>query len=63
MFRRYTNPLSVMELSLCEHANKWMLEPSGSDALPQSIAENNCVLLVGPEGGFSANEIDWARVQ
>jgi 16S rRNA (uracil1498-N3)-methyltransferase len=54
-------PLSVPELSLCEHAHKWMLEPSGSDALPQSIAEKNCVLLVGPEGGFSADEIDWAR--
>jgi 16S rRNA (uracil1498-N3)-methyltransferase len=54
-------PLPVLELSLCENANKWMLEPSGSDSLPQSIAENNCVLLVGPEGGFSTDEIDWAR--
>ena len=54
-------PLSVPELSLCEHAHKWMLEPSGSDALPQSIAAKNCALLVGPEGGFSADEIDWAR--
>ena len=54
-------PISVMELFLSENANKWMLEPSGSDTLPQSIAENNSVLLVGPEGGFSADEIDWAR--
>ena len=54
-------PISVMELSLGETVNKWMLEPSGSDALPLCIAENNCVLLIGPEGGFSANEIDWAQ--
>ena len=54
-------PISVMELSLGETVNKWMLEPSGSDALPLCIVENNCVLLVGPEGGFSANEIDWAQ--
>lgn len=54
-------PVSLMELSLGENVNKWMLEPSGSDALPQSIAENNVVLLIGPEGGFSAIEIDWAR--
>lgn len=54
-------PISVMELSLGGSMNKWMLEPSGSDALPHCIAENNCVLLVGPEGGFSANEIDWAQ--
>ena len=54
-------PISLMELSLGESVNKWMLEPSGSDALPLCIAENNCVLLVGPEGGFSANEIHWAQ--
>ena len=54
-------PISVMELSLGETVNKWMLEPSGSDALPLCIAENNCVLLIGPEGGFSANEIHWAQ--
>ena len=54
-------PVSLMELSLSKSANKWMLEPSGSDALPQSIAENNVVLLIGPEGGFSENEIDWAQ--
>jgi len=54
-------PISLMELSLGESVNKWMLEPSGSDALPLCIVENNCVLLVGPEGGFSANEIDWAQ--
>lgn len=54
-------PISLLELSLSEHTNKWMLEPSGSDALPQSIAENRCVLLVGPEGGFSADEIEWAQ--
>ena len=54
-------PHSVLGLSLCKNANKWMLEPSGSGSLPQSIAENNCVLFVGPEGGFSTDEIDWAR--
>ena len=54
-------PISLMELSLGEYVNKWMLEPSGSDALPQSIAENNIALLVGPEGGFSENEIAWAQ--
>ena len=54
-------PISLMELSLGESVNKWMLEPSGSDALPLCIVENNCVLLVGPEGGFSANEIHWAQ--
>jgi 16S rRNA (uracil1498-N3)-methyltransferase len=54
-------PISLTELSLGESVNKWMLEPSGSDALPQSIAENSSVLLIGPEGGFSANEIDWAQ--
>jgi 16S rRNA (uracil1498-N3)-methyltransferase len=54
-------PISLQDLSLRESVNKWMLEPSGSDALPQSIAENNIVLLVGPEGGFSANEVDWAQ--
>lgn len=54
-------PIPLMELSLGENVNKWMLEPSGSDALPQSIAENNIVLLIGPEGGFSESEIDWAQ--
>ena len=54
-------PISLMELSLGECVNKWMLEPSGSDALPQSIVENNIALLVGPEGGFSENEIAWAQ--
>lgn len=54
-------PISLMEISSSENTRKWMLEPSGSDALPQSIAANNIVLLVGPEGGFSADEIDWAR--
>ena len=54
-------PISLMELSLGEYVNKWMLEPSGSDALPQSIAANSIALLVGPEGGFSENEIAWAQ--
>jgi len=54
-------PINLMDLSLNESMNRWMLEPSGSDALPQSIAEDNVVLLIGPEGGFSANEIDWAK--
>lgn len=54
-------PIALMELSLSESVNKWMLEPSGADGLPQSLAENNIMLLIGPEGGFSANEIDWAQ--
>lgn len=54
-------PISLMELSLSEDANKLMLEPSGSDALPQSIVGNNIVLLIGPEGGFSKDEIEWAQ--
>lgn len=54
-------PIALMDLSLNESANKWMLEPSGSDVLPQSIAENNILLLIGPEGGFSEKEIDWAQ--
>ena len=54
-------PIALMELSLIENLNKWMLEPSGADVLPLSLAENNIMLLIGPEGGFSAKEIDWAQ--
>lgn len=54
-------PVAMMDLSLNESANKWMLEPSGADAFPQSIAEDNILLLIGPEGGFSDKEIDWAQ--
>ena len=54
-------PIALMELSLIKNLNKWMLEPSGADVLPLSLAENNIMLLIGPEGGFSAKEIDWAQ--
>tara|TARA_B110000858_G_scaffold17319_1_gene17493 strand:+ start:31266 stop:31991 length:726 start_codon:yes stop_codon:yes gene_type:complete len=55
------SPITLMDLPSSECVNKWMLEPSGSDTLPQSIRENNIELLIGPEGGFSATEIDWAQ--
>ena len=54
-------PIALMDLPASECVNKWMLEPSGSDELPQSITGNNIELLIGPEGGFSASEIDWAQ--
>jgi len=50
-----------------------MLEPSGSDSIPESLVEpvaepmaeptanRHIDLLIGPEGGFSPAEIDWAR--
>lgn len=55
------NPVALFELPSGECVNRWMLEPSGSDALPQSIADNSIELLIGPEGGFSATEIEWAH--
>ncbi len=55
------NPLPLNEATLGDTANKWMLDPSGSDSLPQSIAESGIELLIGPEGGFSSSEIEWAR--
>lgn len=58
---RIHEPVAMMDLSLNESTNKWMLEPSGSDAFPQSIAQDDIMLLIGPEGGFSEKEIDWAQ--
>ena len=55
------NPLPLSEVNLGNGANKWMLEPSGSDSLPVSITQKNIELLIGPEGGFSTGEIEWAR--
>ena len=52
-------PLSVVSPSVA--SNKWMLDPGGIDPLPQAIIEKNIELLIGPEGGFSADEIEWAR--
>lgn len=55
------SPEALNELAPREGAIAWMLEPSGSDVLPEAIAETNIELLIGPEGGFSPGEIDWAR--
>jgi len=55
------NPISLEGLSLSAGTNRWMLEPSGSGTLPDSIQMNNIDLLIGPEGGFSVAEIDWAQ--
>lgn len=55
------SPLSFMDLSLSENANRWMLEPSGTSSLPDSIVERKIDLLIGPEGGFSTAEIEWAQ--
>ncbi|GJM12021.1 MAG: ribosomal RNA small subunit methyltransferase E [Pseudohongiella sp.] len=55
------SPTALVNLTLAQEANRWMLEPRGSDSLPQSISDNRVELLIGPEGGFSNTEIDWAR--
>ena len=63
------SPMPLADLAQGSSANKWMLEPSGSDSIPESIAEpiaepitdRHIDLLIGPEGGFSPAEIDWAR--
>lgn len=54
-------PTSLTELPMQEGTLRWMLEPTGTDSLPDAIADNAVELLIGPEGGFSATEIDWAR--
>jgi len=54
-------PTALQELSLPGGNNRWMLEPSGTAPLPDSIAINNIDLLIGPEGGFSTAEIEWAQ--
>ncbi len=63
------SPMPLADLAQGSSANRWMLEPSGSDSIPESIAEpiaepitdRHIDLLIGPEGGFSPAEIDWAR--
>ena len=55
------NPISLEGISLSAGNNRWMLEPSGAGTLPDSIQMNNIDLLIGPEGGFSVAEIDWAQ--
>ena len=54
-------PIPLADLAQDSSANKWMLEPSGSDSIPESITDRHIDLLIGPEGGFSLAEIDWAR--
>ena len=54
-------PIPLADLAQGSSANKWMLEPSGSDSVPESITDRHIDLLIGPEGGFSLAEIDWAR--
>ena len=54
------SPLALTDVSPGDGENRWMLEPSGTDTLPSSIAEKSIQLLIGPEGGFSPAEIDWA---
>jgi len=67
------SPIPLADLAQGSSANKWMLEPSGSDSIPESLVEpvaepmaeptanRHIDLLIGPEGGFSPAEIDWAR--
>ena len=55
------SPISLLELPIGECVNRWMLEPRGTDTFPKSISDNSVELLIGPEGGFSAAEIDWAK--
>ena len=39
-----------------------LLEPGRQDKFPDSIGKSAAVnLLIGPEGGFSEAEINWAR--
>lgn len=54
-------PRALAEISKASSVNAWMLEPTGRDAFPDSIEGSSIELLIGPEGGFSATEIDWAR--
>lgn len=54
-------PLPLVDVLPSEGTNRLMLEPSGPDSLPQSITEKSIELLIGPEGGFSAAEIEWAQ--
>ena len=55
-------PIALSALDLAnENTYKVLLEPTGSDVLPQSIATKNIELLIGPEGGFSISEIAWAK--
>ena len=55
------SPMPLADLPQGDSANRWMLEPSGSDSIPEAITDRHIDLLIGPEGGFSATEIDWAR--
>ncbi len=42
---------------------KFMLDPGGCDLWPATVSGNSIALLIGPEGGFSSTEIEWAREQ
>lgn len=55
------SPVPLEEMLLSSSANKWLLEPSGNDVLPTAIDQKNIQLVIGPEGGFSDTELDWAR--
>lgn len=54
-------PCALYDVTPGSTANRWILDPSGEDAFPESIASKHVELLIGPEGGFSSAEIDWAR--
>lgn len=54
-------PCALYDVAPEGTTNRWMLEPSGEDVFPESIANQHIELLIGPEGGFSGAEIDWAR--
>lgn len=57
-------PASLSDLdSLNSDATKLMLDPTGSDELPNSINDTGIELLIGPEGGFSSTEIAYAQNQ
>jgi len=54
-------PCALYDVTTEGAANRWMLDPSGEDVFPESIENKHIDLLIGPEGGFSIAEIDWAR--
>ncbi len=55
------SPIALLDIPMSGCVNRWMLEPTGTDALPSSLSEKTVELLIGPEGGFSGNEISWAQ--
>jgi len=58
------SPACLSDLdSLNNDATRLMLDPTGSDELPDSISDTGIELLIGPEGGFSSTEIAYAQGQ